>query len=35
VVDHELVGPKFKAKAENFQVKSCQLLNICRYNTLE
>lgn len=29
MVDHELVGPKFKAKAENFQVKKNQ--NQCAY----
>ena len=35
VVDHELVGPKFKAKAENFQVikKSAKKTN--RVNFVE
>ena len=28
MVDHELVGPKFKAKAENFQVIKKDLKNI-------
>lgn len=38
MVDHELVGPKFKAKAENFQVKSCQIIkvvNIIHLNNFE
>lgn len=32
VVDHELVGPKFKAKAENFQVIKIKInYNTCIY----